>query len=392
MPKRKQPPIMEWRVAESEAEWAAMQARPTSSTPPLGRRLGWGYWIVLLFVVGMGGWWWRVQQDKQVVSAPAQSLPAKQEEPTAQLVTANFVFHFPQGDAQTVALVAPRLERFYTILQQDLGVTVTATAPLPITLMTTRTIATAPYRPRTFTTFDVPSPTLYPTTTWSESDLLHQSLALLLIDHTLAQVVRHHEIDAMRYPLLDGLRLWQLWQAELPLGRWQAELVRWVYVDLPATTPTAPLPLPEQYAAFCAAHTLWMSHPAQIRLPLLCTGLDQSPDRLPRTLVQEAPRFLPPLDTPVYPDEETDAHGATQATRHPGHVIAIATVIDYVSRYYGRNDVPRLVAAWGRYSTWDELTPALFGLAAVDFETAWLATLDCSTGAINNYQRLVDNC
>jgi hypothetical protein len=196
----------------------------------------------------------------------------------------------------------------------------------------------------------------------------------------------------MRYPLLDGLRLWQLWQTELPLGRWQAELVRWIYVDLPATPPTTPLPLPQQYTSFCAAHTLWMSHPAQIRLPLLCTGLDQSPDRLPRTLVQEAPRFLPPLDTPVYPDEETDAHGATQATRHPGHVIAIATVVDYVSRHYGRAQVPRLVAAWGRYTTWDDLIPALFGVAATDFETDWLATLDCSIGAINNYQRLVENC
>jgi len=392
MPKRKQPPIMEWQVAESEAEWAAMQARPTPVTSPPGRRFGWSYWVVLLLAIGIGGWWWRTQSNEQAASPSAQTLPITPKALTGQLVTANFVFHFPQRDAQTVALVAPRLERFYATLQQDFGVAITATAPLSITVTTTRTVATAPYRPRIFTTLAVPSPTLYPITTWSESDLLHQSLALLLIDHTLAHVVRQHEIDAMRYPLLDGLRLWQLWQAELPLGRWQADLVRWIYVDLPATAPTAPLPLPEQYVSFCAAHTLWMSHPAQIRLPLLCTGLDQSPDRLPRSLVQEAPRVLPPLDTPVYPDEETDAHGATQATRHPGHIIAIATVVDYVSRHYGRAQVPHLVAAWGRYPTWNELTPALFGISATDFKTAWLATLDCSTGAINNYQRVVENC
>ncbi len=391
MSKRKQPPIMEWHVAESEAEWAELQARAAPAAPP-SRGFGWGYWVVLVLAVGIGGWWWRTQADEPVVTPPVQALPAMTEEATGRLATANFVFHFPQRDAQTVALVAPRLERFYTTLQQDFGVTVTTTAPLSIMVTTTRTVATAPYRPRVFTTLDVPSPTLYPTTTWSESDRLHQSLALLLIDHTLAQVVRQHHIDAMRYPLLDGLRLWQLWQAELPLGRWQADLVRWIYVDLPATAPTAPLPLPEQYSSFCAAHTLWMSHPAQIRLPLLCTGLDQSPDRLPRTLVQEAPRHLPPLDTPVYPDEETDAHGATQATRHPGHVIAIATVVDYVSRHYGRAQVPLLVAAWGRYATWEELTPALFGVAAPDFEGAWLAAIDCTTGAVNNYQRLVENC
>lgn len=392
MPKRKQPPIMEWHVAESEAEWAEMQARTTLATPSPSRRLGWAYWFVLALAVGIGGWWWQTPPAKQAASTPAQRLPTLQEEPTEQLATANFVFHFPKRDAQTVALVAPRLERFYTTLQHDFGVAITTTAPLDILVTTTRTVATAPYRPRTFTVLDVPSPTLYPTTTWSASDLLHQSLALLLIDHTLAQVVRQHHIEATRYPLLDGLRLWQLWQAELPLGRWQAELVRWVYVDLPATPPTAPLPLPAEYASFCAAYTLWMSHPAQIHLPLLCTSLDQSPDRLPSALVQVAPRWLPPLDTPVYPDERVDAHGATSPMRHPGYAVVVATVVNHVSRQYGRDQVPLLVAAWGRYATWTELIPALYGVSLQAFEADWLSALDCATGAINNYQRLVDNC
>lgn len=388
---RKRPPIIEWHVAESEAEWAELQARPTATSQPVWRH-GWGYLLILVLTMGMGGWWWRTAPAEQASIPPVQPIPTLQWGAPAQLTTDHFVFHFAQRDAQTVAMVAPRLERFYTTLQQDFGVTSSTAAPLVITVTTTRTIPTAPYRPRLLTTLTVPSPHLYPTTTWSESDLLQQSLALLLIDHTLAQVVRQYGIDATRYPLLDGLRLWQLWQAELPLGRWQAELVRWTYVDLPTTAPTAPIPLPQRYTSFCAAHTLWMTHPAQIRLPLLCTGFDQAPDRLPRQLVQVAPRWLPPLDTPVYPDEDVDAQGATRPTRHPGYAIVVATVINHVNQRYGREQVPRLVAAWGRYPTWAELAPALFGVSSIALQADWLATIDCTTGAVNNYQRLVEDC
>ncbi len=392
MPKRKQPPIMEWHVAESEADWAAIQARTAATPLPSSRRFGWTYWVMLVLAVGIGGWWWQTQAAEPALTTLPQPAPTIPWGAAQQLATDHFVFHFPARDAQAVALVAPRIERFYTTLQQNFGVTTTATAPLVITLTQTRTVATAPYRPRLFTTLAVPSPALYPVTTWSESDLLHQSLALLLIDHTLAHVVRQHGIAATRYPLLDGLRLWQLGQAELPLGRWQAELTHWVYVDLPTTAASAPLPLPQQYASFCAAYMLWMSHPAQIRLPLLCTGFDQAMDRLPRPLVQVAPRWLPPLDTPVYPDEEADAQGVTRPARHPGYTIVVATIVAHVSQRYGPAQVPRLVTAWGRYATWTELIPALYGVSRPAFEADWLAALDCATGAINNYQRLVDNC
>ena len=70
----------------------------------------------------------------------------------------------------------------------------------------------------------------------------------------------------------------------------------------------------------------------------------------------------------------------------------VATIVAHVSQRYGPAQVPRLVAAWGRYATWTELIPALYGVSRPAFEADWLAALDCATGAINNYQRLVDNC
>lgn len=217
----------------------------------------------------------------------------------------------------------------------------------------------------------MPSPTLYPSTTWPADELLLQSLLLPLLDHTLALVVRQHGVDAARYPLLDGLRLWQLWSTDLPLARWRPALVQWIYVALPTTATVDKLPLPADYPAFCAAHALWMAYPAQLHIPLLCTGMDESPRRLSYSLVKLAPRSLPPLDSPIYPDEESDGAGRTTATRHPGYVIAVATVVDYVSKTYGQAYVPRLVAGWGSAATWDELTPALFGVPAAEFERGW---------------------
>ena len=360
---RKRPPIIEWHVAESDAEWDAMRAQP-QATPPV-KRYQWAPVLLLVLAMSMGGWWWQ-KAENTPPPRPPDSWGVQQ-----RLTTPQFRFHFYERDSATVATVAPRLEQLYTTLQQNFAVALPAATPLDITIEMTRTLESTPYRPRIFDTITVPSPTLYPTTTWPADELLLQSLALPLLDHTLALVVRHHGMGAARYPLLDGLRLWQLWSTDLPLARWRPALVQWIYVALPTTATVDELPLPADYPAFCAAHTLWMAYPAQLHIPLLCTGMDESPRRLPYALVKLAPRSLPPLDSPIYPDEETDGAGRTAPARHPGYVIAVATVLDYVDKTYGRASVPHLVAGWGSAATWDDLTPALFGLPAAEFERGW---------------------
>lgn len=360
---RKRPPIIEWHVAESDAEWDAMRAQP-QATPPV-KRYQWAPVLLLVLAMSVGGWWWQ-KAENTPPPRPPDSWGVQQ-----RLTTPQFRFHFYERDSATVATVAPRLEQLYTTLQQNFAVALPAATPLDITIEMTRTLESTPYRPRIFDTITVPSPTLYPTTTWPADELLLQSLALPLLDHTLALVVRQHGMGAARYPLLDGLRLWQLWSTDLPLARWRPALVQWIYVALPTTATVDELPLPADYPAFCAAHTLWMAYPAQLHIPLLCTGMDESPRRLPYALVKLAPRSLPPLDSPIYPDEEADGNGRTAATRHPGYVIAVATVLDYVDKTYGRASIPRLVTSWGSAATWDDLTPALFGLPAAEFERGW---------------------
>lgn len=360
---RKRPPIIEWQIAENDVEWEAMRAQ--SAPPPPAKRYQWTPVLVLLLTLIVGGWW-----SRRVENTPPPAPPDPWGAGQA-LTTPHFVFHFYPRDTATVTAIAPRLEEFYTTLQENFAVSLPTAAPLRVTISTTRTLESTPYRPRVFDEITVPSPTLYPTTTWRADEILLQALALPLLDHTLALVVRQHGIGAARYPLLDGLRLWQLWNADLPLARWRPALVQWIYVTLPTAATVELLPLPADYTALCAAHALWMTYPAQLRIPLLCAGMDESPQRLPYSLIKSAPRNLPPLDSPIYPDEESDSTGRTTAIRHPGYVIAVATLLDYVRQTYGQEAVPRLVASWGRTATWDELTLALFGTTAAEFERGW---------------------
>ncbi len=363
---RKQPPHVEWHIAESEAEWEAIK-RNATPLPASPKRSYWMPLLLLILLLSGGGWLW---QQKEAEPKP-DVLPAVDWGTADELATAHFVFHFFERDAATVAAVGPRLEQFYRTIQQDVGVAIPSTPLIHINLTMTRTLEGAPYHPRLLTAIPVPSPTLYPSSEWRADELLAQSLALPLLDHTLALAVRQYKFDVARYPLLDGVRLWQLWESDLPLARWKPVLVQWIYVTLPAQTTTEYLPLPAEYSALCAAHQLWMAYPVQLQIPLMCQGMDESPRRLSYSMIRQAPSRLPLLDHPIYLDEEVDAAGQRTVPRHPGHAIAVATVIDYVNQRYGRAYVPQLIAAWGSDAPWDTLVPTLFGVTAAEFERDW---------------------
>ncbi|MEZ4620230.1 MAG: hypothetical protein R2867_32635 [Caldilineaceae bacterium] len=196
-------------------------------------------------------------------------------------------------------------------------------------------------------------------------------MALALVDQVLADAMTAYAIGDARDPLLDGVRLWQLWDLPLPLADHHKSLVPWVYQTLPQSAPGVPLALPINYAELCAIHTLWMAHPAQLRIPLLCSDFDTTPGRLSPQLLQRPPVQLPWLNVPYFLDHALDGQGQPQSVIHPGEAIALATVIGYIDAHYGRDQLPVLLANIQRYDSWDALIPAQFGLAVEEFEAAW---------------------
>ncbi|HMN31087.1 MAG TPA: hypothetical protein PKE45_23235 [Caldilineaceae bacterium] len=59
----------------------------------------------------------------------------------------------------------------------------------------------------------------------TDADLLAQSIVLPLLDDVLAQASKRHAIGPSWWPLLAGLRLWQLWDLDLPLVTWREDVV-----------------------------------------------------------------------------------------------------------------------------------------------------------------------
>lgn len=447
MPRRA--PVVEWQIAQSDAEWEAMRAgtpdMATPGSPPWWRRhLLWRIcsFVFVLGLVGPLNYSQNTRQSSPAIGEPAANrttqLTAEQIErpqptgtpltttggsilvppqryefignsevarllahpeeglriyqnttdewlrnlletlwgPERKLESANFVFQFRQRDAGVVAIVAPQLDDLYRTLQRNFGLTPQPAAPkLHITITQTLGIEPLANPLHALRRISAPSPVLYPPGEWNEVDLLAQSLALPLVAHALGEAVAQHRIGSARDPMLDGLRLWQLWDLDLPLAQWRRDLVRWIYVDLPTTSLEQPVILPEHYAALCAAHTLWLTHPAQLSIPLLCTELDRSPWRLPARLLLHPPRRLPRLDAPFLLDEYADAYGRTRPLLHPGEAIAVATLIEYTVATYGYERLPTLVGNLGRYATWEALVPVVFGVAAAEFEAGWQAYL-----------------
>jgi hypothetical protein len=223
----------------------------------------------------------------------------------------------------------------------------------------------------------VPSPALYlAPVELTDAALLAQSVVLPLIEHVLAQASEQYQIDSAWQPMLGGLRLWQLWDLDLPLTTWRKDVVQWLYVDSPRAPAARQVVLPDRYEALCAGHILWLPSPVQLGIPLLCTELDGkhwyfaswgSRDPLLRLdqFAVPAPRSLVEGSVPV---------------SHPGQAIALATLIEYAVATYGRERLPALVAGLGHYDSWETLIPAVYGVSATEFEAGWQAYLTAHYG------------
>jgi hypothetical protein len=315
------------------------------------------------------GGWLRTERDASLWG-PARSL-----------ATPYFIYHFRQKDAPVVSAVAPQMDALYTTLWHNFGLPIIPTPEkLVVEVSVTQPPGQAVPRFHGSDRFIVPSPAVY----WApveltDADLLAQSIALPLIEQVLAQAREHHAIGSVWLPLLDGLRLWQVWDLDLPLAAWREEIVQWLYVDLPALEPGQVSVQPERYGALCAAHKLWLPVPFQLNIPLLCgrPAWEAQFLRVGRAL----PTRLDELVSRSLAESLFDPPPAS----HPGQAVALATLIEYAAATYGRERLPTLVAGLGQYDSWDTLLPAVYGVSPAEFEAGWHAYL------VNHYAVSVTN-
>jgi hypothetical protein len=306
------------------------------------------------------------------------------------LETTYFVFHLRQQDAPVVIAAAPQLDTLYTTLAHNLGlprrpttkklvIDVSVTQPPGHTLPWFG----VPERIR------VPSPAVYRAPVeLTDSELLAQSITLPLLEHVLAQRREQHQTGLAWQPMLSGLRLWQVWDLDLPLSVWREDVVKWIYRDLPARRPGQAVVLPERYTDLCAAHMLWLKSPLQLHLPLFCTEFDQTQWRFYWKVSADPSTRLDQLIVPVDPDEYfADTNNYVHKLSRPGQTVALATLIEYAVATYGRERLPVLVASLGQYERWDTLLPAVYGVSPAEFEAGWQAYLAAQYGILTPVNR-----
>jgi hypothetical protein len=287
-----------------------------------------------------------------------------------RLETAHFDFRFRQMDGPAVAAAAPRLDLLYETVQRNFGLhDAPDTGKWMIQVGVAQAPSSEPLRLPLDAGFLVASPALYRAPAeLSDSDLLAQSVALPLIDQMVAQAAMRHTRSIRWQPLVNGLRLWQVWHTDLPLSAWREELVTWLYVGRAVVTSGQPVVLPDHYVQLCMVHQLWMAAPAQIQIPLLCAAQDQADWYLAGWIARPPPFRLAQLTPPLPPGAET---GERYWPSHPGEVVALATLVEYAVAAYGQERLPKLVAGLGKYDSWETLVPALFGVSTGEFEAGW---------------------
>ncbi|MCE7986388.1 MAG: hypothetical protein DYG89_34890 [Caldilinea sp. CFX5] len=293
--------------------------------------------------------------------------------PERRLETRSFVFHFRQQDAAVVMAVATRIETLYTTLRRNVGL---PSIPSAERLIIDVQITATPGRPSRW--FDaakriiVPSPAVY----WApaevtDAELLAQSIALPLLDDVIAKAAEYYGLGSGRHPMLRGVRLWQIWELDLPLAVWRRAVVSWLYRKLPADGSHQEGLLPDRYQEICAAHQIWMPTPLQIDIPLSCIDgkLEYRHFSLPG--VREPLTHLEQLALLAPPNEYLGQWSGTQHHYPQGQTVALATVIEYAVATYGRECLPALLAGLGQYDSWETLLPTVYGVSSAEFEAGW---------------------
>jgi hypothetical protein len=220
----------------------------------------------------------------------------------------------------------------------------------------------------------------------SEEELLVQGAALALFNRLSAQSGALYQLPMGWTFLRSGLRLWLLWDQELPLVRWREPLVRWVFWADEGVVVSKGMNVPAYAHDFCAHHRLWLNTEVEIDMPVIC--LQHVTGGEAYSAFRDLP---PPLMLPTFVGKQD----ITTITAYPGpslpydSVVVFATLFEYISTYEGElkgagtkgadssgaERVRAFIDAIPHYQNWETLIPAIFGVSRRDFEAGWNAFL-----------------
>ncbi len=195
----------------------------------------------------------------------------------------------------------------------------------------------------------------------SQAALLGQSWAIAVADRAVLDAAEAYGLPPAWPSVLNGLRLWLLWDAGGPLAEDRVTIVEWFHQ--PAGNPDRR----NATAEICRRYALWRISPAAHSIPLACDRLKD-----PLAPLLPLPFALAGLNPPVPPPDSLDDQCTpAQTIEGKAYAIAIALLLEYGVERYGPPTLPRLLAALPQHHTWQTLIPAVYGVSAAEFEAGW---------------------
>jgi hypothetical protein len=291
------------------------------------------------------------------------------------LETAHFQIHVRKHNAPAILSAIARLEALFDALHRDFGLSTTADEPKVVIEVGDDTISSLAIQGNvTNRTVTVPSPTLYPVPAEIlEADAFFQSTVNPL--STLYQMeARQQQPDSWRSRaarwqlLLDAFNLWELWASDQQLVGWRSEYSNPFLVEGRDSSPKR----------LCVTYKVGDVSFTSLTDSLSCSTI--MPSTLPKALV--TPALLSSRDfvaassfsTTHLPDFSSgEILGQNHAYASPARntTVALATIIDYAVKTYGRERLPRLFEACGTSAGWNDLIPKVFSVSASQFEQGW---------------------
>lgn len=280
----------------------------------------------------------------------------------ASLESAYFVFVFRQHDAAVVAEVASQVDALYVHLHQNFGLPLEReTEKSIIEISPTELPGAALLREHAVGHYRIASPDLYlAPESVTDAELVMQSLALLFTAAIVDDASTYYEMYWVRERMQNALRLWALWDLDLPLSAWQQTVKQW---------PLAGTLNSGDVADLCAIYGVWLPTPSLLSLPLMCSAPTQSTiAAAPPTAI--SPAWLEQLSTDIF-WQETVSLAGNNWIDHQHDIVLLETLVEYVVQRYGRDRLPEFLASLGSHKSWATLTPELFGQSPTEFAMDW---------------------
>lgn len=307
-------------------------------------------------------------------------------EPTAarwvlerRLESEHFFFVYHAVDEEAVRLAAPQLDELYPVLsgllvqeQPAMGKPVITVDPMQKPGRYSREGMALP-------DLVVSSPAaLLLSSDMAPSDVLVQSVSLALYNQLASHTFAQYHLPGQWYHLTNGLRLWFIWEHELPLAKWRKPLMQWIFATPREGHTFAMYDVPAFAQELCAHHNMWMDSPGEVNVPILCWHSNPGNEMANAWPLHDLVARI--SFTSLLYKSNSNMDGIYLSHDNPlpepgPFAIVLATGFEYVTAAYGSAMVPSLLAAIPQHEQAETLIPAVFGVSLATFEQGWRAFL-----------------